>query len=200
LLDAAVTVFALHGYHAARVDDIVKRAATSHGTFYLYFASKEDLFWTLTADVAAKMSGLVHSLERLDAGRSGRAALRDWIERFADLYQHYGPVIRAWTEAETDTSAFGQLGHRIFGDVASAFGDRIATSPAAGIDPGVASLALLAMVERLNYYVMSGQLAADRGQTIDLLTTVAHRSLFGASAGPDRNANRRSPRTRHAVQ
>ena len=32
--------------------------------------------------------------------RRARAALREWIGRFADLYEHYGPVIRAWTEAE----------------------------------------------------------------------------------------------------
>ena len=29
----------------------MKVAKTSHGTFYLYFANKEDLFRTLTADM-----------------------------------------------------------------------------------------------------------------------------------------------------
>src|SRR5262249_12804599 len=36
LLDAGVEIFAQRGFHAARVDDIVKLAKTSHGTFYLY--------------------------------------------------------------------------------------------------------------------------------------------------------------------
>ena len=40
LLDAGVEVYASKGYFAARVDDIVKLARTSHGTFYLYFANK----------------------------------------------------------------------------------------------------------------------------------------------------------------
>ncbi|MHB8464780.1 MAG: helix-turn-helix domain-containing protein, partial [Acidimicrobiales bacterium] len=44
LLDAAIVVFDKRGYHAARVDDICKVAHTSHGTFYLYFSSKDDLF------------------------------------------------------------------------------------------------------------------------------------------------------------
>src|SRR6476660_6495819 len=48
LLDAGVDVFATRGYHTARVDDIVKVAKTSHGTFYLYFSNKEDLFRALT--------------------------------------------------------------------------------------------------------------------------------------------------------
>ncbi len=47
LLDAGMRVFAERGYHAARVDDIVRAARTSHGTFYLYFANKEDLLCTL---------------------------------------------------------------------------------------------------------------------------------------------------------
>ena len=47
LLDAAIVVFDERGYHAARVDDIVRVAETSHGTFYLYFSSKENLFQAL---------------------------------------------------------------------------------------------------------------------------------------------------------
>ena len=46
LLDAGMRVFAERGFHAARVDDIVRAARTSHGTFYLYFANKEDLLCT----------------------------------------------------------------------------------------------------------------------------------------------------------
>src|SRR5215469_17737456 len=49
LLDAAMVVFNRRGYHAARVDDIVKVARTSHGTFYLYFSNKEDLLRALVA-------------------------------------------------------------------------------------------------------------------------------------------------------
>src|SRR4029077_12750726 len=100
LLDAGVEVFASKGYFAARVDDIVKLARTSHGTFYLYFANKEDLFRALAAEVADEMQTLAESLGPLEAGPAGEESLREWIGRFADLYEHYGPVIRAWTEAE----------------------------------------------------------------------------------------------------
>src|ERR1700720_2177211 len=57
LLDAGMRVFADRGFHAARVDDIVRAARTSHGTFYLYFTSKDDLFRALAEDVAAAMAG-----------------------------------------------------------------------------------------------------------------------------------------------
>ena len=62
LLDAGVEVFAKRGYHAARVDDIVKVAKTSHGTFYLYFANKDDLFRALAEEVATEMRTLADAL------------------------------------------------------------------------------------------------------------------------------------------
>src|SRR4051812_41437883 len=58
LLDAGIEVFGSRGYHSARVDDIVKVAKTSHGTFYLYFANKEDLFRALALDVAEEVQRL----------------------------------------------------------------------------------------------------------------------------------------------
>ena len=79
LLDAGIQVFGAKGYHAARVDDIVKVAKTSHGTFYLYFANKEDLFHALALDVADEMSGLVDSLGELTPDRAGYEMLRDWL-------------------------------------------------------------------------------------------------------------------------
>src|SRR6266508_923112 len=56
LLDAGVEIFARRGFHAARVDDIVKLAKTSHGTFYLYFSNKEELFRALARDLVGEGS------------------------------------------------------------------------------------------------------------------------------------------------
>src|SRR5260370_36760194 len=76
LLDAGMTVFEKRGYHAARVDDIVKVAKTSHGTFYLYFANKEDLFWALLSDGADEMTALSGSFRPIRPGRKGHEELR----------------------------------------------------------------------------------------------------------------------------
>src|SRR6058998_1786043 len=78
LLDAAMVVFEKRGYHAARVDDIVKVARTSHGTFYLYFANKEDLFRALLTDVAEEVTGLLGSLAPITADDDGYRELRQW--------------------------------------------------------------------------------------------------------------------------
>ena len=47
LLDAGLAEFDERGFQAVRVDDVVRRAKISHGTFYLYFSNKEDLFKAL---------------------------------------------------------------------------------------------------------------------------------------------------------
>ncbi|MEZ5136555.1 MAG: helix-turn-helix domain-containing protein [Acidimicrobiales bacterium] len=52
LLEAGMTVLAERGYHAARVDDVVRTADVSHGTFYLYFSNKEELFQALAVRCA----------------------------------------------------------------------------------------------------------------------------------------------------
>src|SRR6266700_5371327 len=55
LLEAGVIEFEERGFVGVRVDDVVKRAGISHGTFYLYFANKEDLFKALLRDALHDM-------------------------------------------------------------------------------------------------------------------------------------------------
>jgi AcrR family transcriptional regulator len=182
LLDAGVEVFASRGYHAARVDDVVKLARTSHGTFYLYFANKEDLFRALAGEVAQEMQALARDLGPLEPGPQGLAALRDWIERFAALYERYGPVVRAWTEAEIGSDEFGRLGTDVLSRFTVVLGQRIAEADPPGLDPATAALALVAMLERLNYYVVSRQIQVERERMIDTLAHVTHATLFGPPA------------------
>ncbi len=47
ILDAAETVFAQHGFFAAKVSEIAKEAGVADGTIYLYFKNKDDLLISL---------------------------------------------------------------------------------------------------------------------------------------------------------
>ena len=192
LLDAAMIVFEKRGYHAARVDDIVKVAKTSHGTFYLYFANKEDLFRTLTADVAEEMTELSESLAPIGPDDDGYVELRQWLGRFTDIYQHYGPVIRAWTHADTDGTEFARIGANVLNAFTRTLGARVADSAeAGGLDPQVATLAMVAMIERLNSFLFSRQLGIDRDEMLDTTASIIHVGLFGgAREGRRRTAGR----------
>ena len=51
LLEAAETVFAELGYHDASIVKITEAAGVGQGTFYLYFASKKEVFDELVLDL-----------------------------------------------------------------------------------------------------------------------------------------------------
>jgi AcrR family transcriptional regulator len=59
ILDAALTVFAEHGYEAARLDDVASRAGVAKGTLYLYFKDKEALFEALVRSAVPPILGRV---------------------------------------------------------------------------------------------------------------------------------------------
>ena len=182
LLEAGMVVFDRRGYHAARVDDIVKVAKTSHGTFYLYFANKEDLFWALLSDVSEEMTALSGSLGPIVPGRKGYEELRSWLDKFVDLYIRYAPVIRAWTEAEADASEMGAFGAGVLARFARRLSDRIAEADSGpGLDPDVASVAMVAMIERLSYYVLTRSVEIDRDQLLDTLTAILHVGVFAGT-------------------
>ena len=179
LLQAGVVVFGRRGLHAARVDDIVKAAKTSHGTFYRYFASKEDLFRALTTDVADRLGDLADSLGPLGPGPEGEAELRAWVARFREVYDQYGPVIQTWTEAEQDRTPEGRLGTDVLTQFVARLAERIRAAEVPGVDPDVAAVALVAMIERVTYFTAVRLVPADGDEVTDVLAAAAQRSLFG---------------------
>jgi len=181
LLDAGATVFAERGFHAARVDDIVKAAQTSHGTFYLYFSSKEDLFRTLAEELAASMVDLARELPPLTPDREGYEALTDWLRRFTDLYERHGALLCTWTEAEIVDSELGEVGVDLVGQFALELATRLRAA-VPDLDARVGALALVAMIERANYYLQGRQIRAGREELVVTLAAVTHAGLFGASA------------------
>jgi AcrR family transcriptional regulator len=109
LLDAGLAEFDERGFQAVRVDDVVRRAKTSHGTFYLYFANKDDLFRTLLQDALYDMQIITDEFPIVTSNPAGRAALRAWIHKFTDTYAAHATVIRILSQAEI-------VGEEVYGD------------------------------------------------------------------------------------
>jgi AcrR family transcriptional regulator len=185
LLQAGVTVFEQRGYHAARVDDIVKVARTSHGTFYLYFSNKEDLLRVLVLDALDEMTALTDELPPVGPGDDGRAVLRDWLERYIEVYDRNGAVLRSLVEAALETREFRRLGEHQLGAFTTALAQRIDRSRSVnGFNPEVAALALLSMIERFSYFESTQQFEFPRQQVVDTLATILHAGLFGNGHHP----------------
>jgi AcrR family transcriptional regulator len=64
ILKAALTVFAAHGFEAARLDDVAARAGVAKGTLYLYFQDKAALFEALVRNA---VSPLLEHMRRIAA-------------------------------------------------------------------------------------------------------------------------------------
>jgi AcrR family transcriptional regulator len=171
-------VFADRGFHAARVDDIVRAARTSHGTFYLYFTNKEDLLRALATECGLEMSALAETLGPVGRGEAGYAELRAFLGRFFATYRRYGPVIRAWMEGHVEDRAVSALGVRSFTEIATALGRRMSEAGAAADDASIS--ALMALLERFAYFLVSRRLEFDGDTTLDTVTHIVHRGFFAA--------------------
>ena len=180
LLEAAITVFDERGYHAARVDDIVKVAQTSHGTFYLYFRNKEDLFLALVADVTEAMRELAESLPPIKPSKAGYEVLRAWLDEFYGIYEHYHPVIRAWTEANAQNAELATTGATVLRRFIDQLVLRVKESDRSAVsDPNLAALAMVSMVERVSFYAVVRMVPVQREALIDSLASILHVGLFG---------------------
>jgi len=185
LLEAGLAEFDERGFQAVRVDDVVRRAKTSHGTFYLYFANKDDLFKTLLRDALHDMGIITGEFPVVTRNEAGRAALRDWIRRFCDTYAAHATVIRILSQAEL-------VGEEVWGDglqllfrLAEAITQGMTASNrgaagAPGSDPGQAELhehaeltavACLMMLERVNY-LLSVEVRLPREEMVDRLSAI----------------------------
>src|SRR5713101_3017427 len=109
LLEAGLAEFDERGFQGVRVDDVVRRAKISHGTFYLYFANKEDLFKALLSDALVDMAALTDEFPVVTRNDAGEAALRRWVSAFCDTYAAHASVIRILSQAEV-------VGEEVFGD------------------------------------------------------------------------------------
>lgn len=82
ILDAAETVFARHGFFAARVSSIAKEAGVADGTIYLYFRNKDDLLISLFERRMEQVNAL---LAAAIAGLPPERQLRAFIEAYLTM-------------------------------------------------------------------------------------------------------------------
>jgi AcrR family transcriptional regulator len=107
LLSAAGDIFERAGYQATTVRAITARASTAHGTFYLYFQNKEDVFCrVIEAVIVDELDVGTHTF--LEAGVD-RAQLAEAIGSFAAAYRRHVGLWRALLEGMLQSRAIRDL-------------------------------------------------------------------------------------------
>ena len=182
LLEAGLAEFDEKGFNAVRVDDVVRRAKISHGTFYLYFSNKDDLFKTLLKDALADMAVITEEFPVVTRNDSGRAALRAWVDKFCDVYAAHAAVIRILSQADL-------VAEEVFGDglqmlfrLAEAITQGMTAGAGSARDDGTGAMAehaeltavaCLMMLERVNY-LLSAEVRLPRAEMVDRLAAIMY--------------------------
>ncbi len=79
ILQHARDVFAKHGYHAAKIDDIVAAAGIARGTFYSYFEDKRAIFEEIVDQTFARLGSSIVRVDTENATRSVGEQVKDNI-------------------------------------------------------------------------------------------------------------------------
>ena len=106
LVDAAAEMFMEKGYAEATVSDITSRAGSSHGTFYVYFDSIEDIFDAVAQDRVM----LAFDLVKECADQVERPA----IERIREILKmNSEPEVSGWWVEEFNRTHLAHLRARL---------------------------------------------------------------------------------------
>ena len=156
LLQAAESVFGQLGYHDASVVKITEAAGVGQGTFYLYFATKQDIFDELIRDLNRRVRHAMKEASsrgatRLEAELLGFGAYFSFTSEHPALYRiirqaefvspemleyHYEKLAQGYVEGLRESMARGEVGE---------------------IDPEVTAWALMAAGEMLGMrYILWG--------------------------------------------
>lgn len=146
LLDAAEKVFGELGYYDASIVKITEAAGVGQGTFYLYFASKQEIFDELVRDLNRRIRHAMKEASSRGATRSeaellGFGGYFEFTQKHPDLYS----IIRQ--AAVVSPGVFRYHYERIWTGYARALRDAKASGEAGDIDPEVSAWALMALGE-----------------------------------------------------
>jgi AcrR family transcriptional regulator len=179
LLDAAKQIFEENGFLDARISDIAERAGLSHGSFYHYFDSKEQIFREVAEALEEELSSPLGSVI-FDPSSSAtpRERIREGNRRYLESYRdesrimgvieqvsrydaHINAVLLTHQKRTTEqvAASIEQLQRRGLAD--------------ATLDPMIAAVALGGMVSRFaETWLVQGYPDCGFDDAVDQITTM----------------------------
>lgn len=189
MLRAAREVFEQYGYRAATVGAITERAATAHGTFYLYFKNKDDAFRRATTQITDELYTAADIDLHADPVGGVAAAIRSILQVFV----RHGRLYRALIEATLQNRSIEAVWLDIRGSFIDLVVDVLREQQESGevrsFDPELAASALGSMVEwfAFTHFVVdepveSAALDAEIDRAVAMLSDLWAHAVYGTRA------------------
>jgi AcrR family transcriptional regulator len=186
LVDAAKLVFEDTGFLEARISDIAERAGLSHGSFYHYFESKEEIFLevaeaqeeTFSRDSVIN-SGLIDPSSGTPVRDRIGASIRGYLEDYRAEARIMGVIeqVSRYHEGVRQVR-FARQQHYLDQAAASIRALQQQGLADAELDPSIAATALNAMVNRFaEMWLVQGVLECSFDDGVDELTALCVNAL-----------------------
>jgi AcrR family transcriptional regulator len=186
LLDAAKRVFERMGFLEARITDIAEEAGVSHGSFYHYFESKEEIFREVAEAQQVRLSahsivdsGLLDTTVRTTMWERLRESNRNYLGDYRDEARIMGVIEQVSRyDAEVAAARFARENEYIEGTKDAIRRLQRQGLADASLDPKVAAHALSAMVTRFaEMWFVQRQVDCAFDEGLDQLTTLCMNAL-----------------------
>jgi AcrR family transcriptional regulator len=179
LLDAAKEIFEEHGFLSARISDIAERAELSHGSFYHYFDSKEQVFREVATAVDERLGAPLGEVVLAPSSKlSPRERLREALRMHFENYQAEARIIGLIEQVSRYDEHIDELmrtRHRVYSEQVAESIRQLQRRNLADktLDPVIAAAAIDAMTGRFTeLWLVQKALDATMDEAVEQMTTM----------------------------
>jgi AcrR family transcriptional regulator len=157
ILKAAAAAFGAKGYHGVTIRDIVDRAGIAHGTFYLYFEGKDNVYRVLSQELHAQIMEAILPGGRAELRGDGpdlAALVHERLAALARLFEREADIARVFVHRAPGIDPdLEEQARRFTRDMIEAIAAVLRAGAERGVfrrhDPQVAALCLVGAIDRV---------------------------------------------------
>ena len=178
LVTAAKEVFEQDGFLDARISDIADRAGLSHGSFYHYFESKEEVFREVAAEVEARLSAPMNVILDPSSSASPHQRIREAMRLHLESYRDEARIMAVIEQVSRFDSEVGSSRFERHREYLKWVADSILNLQRHGlvdaaIDPTITAAALGSMTYRFpELWFVQGLIDCEFDEGVEQLTNV----------------------------
>ncbi len=189
ILRAAADVFSAREFHSVPVEDVATAAGVGKGTLYLYFPTKEQLFY---ATIIEALDELLAELQTATDGLRGEDALRTFARVLVDFFwrrRQLALLIQRYEhkQREPEGEAWRQRRARLVALVRTFLTPDARAAGLEGADTTLVAEMLLAMIRGA---LLNQQEREDPERVVTLVVSVFHHGLRRTPAPSTRRRER----------